>query len=180
MGSGTLVIFSELGTGSTEIAEIVGKKLGMKVYNTDKLLRNVAATSNLTFEQLATSSVSGEVEIDQLLFAHALDVLERGNVILEGRSSFLVTLAPITLKVFLVAPEHMRAKHVAGLRGLSYDKAFEEIRASDQDRENLARKICRVDWKDPSMYDLIINTGGLKDEDVAELIMAGYAKRLGG
>ncbi len=177
MSGETILICSELGTGSTEIAEIVSKRLNLEVYNTDRLLRQVAATLSLSFQQLASRSVSGEVDVDQLLFSYALEVMEEGKAIFEGRSSFLLLLAPISLRVFLTALEHMRTKHVADLRGISHEKALAEIRSSDQDRQNLARKICKVDWKEPNLYDLIVNTGGLRYEDVAELIIDSYNRK---
>ena len=160
--------------GSTEIADIVGKRLGFEVYNTDKLLRQIAVNQNLSFQQLSDRSISGEVDMDEALFAYALDVVAQGKVIFEGRSGLAVLLAPATLRVFLTAPDHIRAKHVADVRGIGYEKALNEVKISDQDRENLARKICRVNWKDPNLYDLIVNTGGWKYEDVAELIINSY------
>jgi cytidylate kinase len=174
MNNETIAICAHLGSGSTEVAEIVGKRLGFEVYNTDKLLRRIAIDSNLSFEQLASKSISGEVEIDDVLFSYALDILNKGKVIFEGRSSILVFLAPITLKVFLTAPDYIRAKHVADVRKISYEEAMNEVRISDQDRENLARKMCKVNWQDPQLYDLVVNTGGWKYEDVAELVINAF------
>lgn len=177
MNNETIVICAQLGSGSTEVAEILGKRLGLEVYNTDRILRKIAVDSRISFEELANRTVSGEFDLDQMLYSYALDILNGGKVIFEGRSSLLVFLAPATLKVLLIAPEHIRANHVAEVRNISYEKALNEVRFSDQDRENLARKIYRVNWLNPELYDLIINTGGLKYEDVAEIILTAYNKR---
>ncbi len=115
--------------------------------------------------------------MDDLLFSYALDVLNKGKVIFEGKSSFLVFLAPVTLRVFLTAPDYVRAKHIAEVRKISYDKALHEVRLSDRDRETFAQKVSKVDWKDLSLYDVMINTASLGYEKSAELIINAYNSR---
>jgi len=177
MSEEAILICAQLGSGSTEIADIVGKKLDFGVYNTDKLLKGLAVNSNITFRELAEKSISGEVDVDDLLFSYALDILNKGKVIFEGKSSFLVFLAPVTLRVFLTAPDYVRAKHIAEVRKISYDKALHEVRLSDRDRETFAQKISKIDWKDLSLYDLVINTASLGYEKSAELIVNAYNSR---
>jgi cytidylate kinase len=177
MSDGAILICAQLGSGSTEIAGIVGTKLGFEVYNTDKLLKKLAVNSNVTFRELAEKSISGEVDMDDLLFSYALDIVNKGKVIFEGKSSFLVFLAPVTLRVFLTAPDYVRAKHIAEVRKISYDKALHEVRLSDQDREAFAQKISKINWQDLSLYDLAINTASLGYEKAAELIVSAYSSR---
>lgn len=177
MSAEAILICAQLGSGSTEIAGIVGKKLGLEVYNTDRLLKRLAVNSNITFSSLAERAVSGEVDVDDLLFNYALDVLKKGRVIFEGKSSFLVFLAPVTLRVFLTAPDYVRAKHIAEVRGISYERALEEVRLSDRDREIFAQKMSKVDWLDLSLYDMVINTASLGYEYAADLIINAYNLR---
>jgi cytidylate kinase len=95
-----------------------------------------------------------------------------GNVLLLGRGSqVLLRSNPGVLHVQVVAPLDYRLGQVmAGLR-LSKREAQNRVRASDHARSDYLRRYHDVDWLDPTLYDLVINTGRLTVEAAAQLIV---------
>lgn len=43
--------------------------------------------------------------------------------------------------------------------GLERREAIARVKASDQSRREYLRRYHRVEWLDPTLYDLVINTG---------------------
>ncbi|MBO3803417.1 MAG: cytidylate kinase family protein [Candidatus Brockarchaeota archaeon] len=184
MGAQRMNLFmcGQLGTGCTEIAQIVSSRLDMTVFNTEKLLHHLAADLELSFTQLATKATSGEVELDESLSSLVSSFIRDKHVerlIVEGRTAFMVLLEPATLKVLLVAPEYVRAYHIAQRRDIDYEKAREATRISDEDRAQLVRRLWKVDWLDPSLYDLVINTGAWSYDQAAGIIETALRNRSG-
>jgi len=175
-----LLLCGQLGTGCTEIAQIISSRMKIPVFNTEKLLHHLAADLELSFTQLATKATSGEVELDESLSSLVSGFIRDKHIekiIIEGRTAFMVLLEPATLKVLLIAPEYVRAYHIAQRRDISYERAQEATRVSDDDRAQLVRRLWKVDWLDPSLYDLIINTGAWSYEQAADIIEKALRNR---
>ncbi|MGQ9515040.1 MAG: cytidylate kinase-like family protein [Thermoproteota archaeon] len=170
----------QLGTGCTEIAQIISSRMNMSMFNTEKLLHHLAADLMLSFSQLAAKATSGEVELDESLSSLVSSFVHDKHLeklIVEGRTAFMILLEPATLKVLLLAPEYVRAQHIAQRRGITFEKALEATRASDEDRGQLVRRLWKVDWLDPKLYDLVINTGAWSYEQTANIIEAALRAR---
>ena len=115
-----------LGSGCTEVAEILASEFSLQTYNTSKILEMVK-----NFDSL---SRSGEIDMDEVIKNKLDDILKSDNVIVEGRSAFLALGKKGIIKVFLNTPVEDRIKHVAERRGIRADKAKEDIVRSDEER----------------------------------------------
>jgi cytidylate kinase len=105
-------------------------------------------------------------------------VWERGNAVIIGRkANVILAYKPNTLRVRVMAPLEKRLKRIMQLEPLSQADALKLIRETDEHRERYAKQYYDVDWYDPGLYDIIINTAKLTDEDAAHLIIES-AKRL--
>jgi len=175
-----LLLCGQLGSGCTEIADIVAKRLNMTFYNTEKLLHRLAADLDLSFSGIARKATSGEVEIDEsiagLISGYMHDKHMKG-VVIEGRTAFMAFLEPAAVRALLTAPEYVRANHIAHVRGIDFERAKEEVVESDEDRGNLVRRLWKLDWLDSSLYDLIINTGAWSYEQAASMIEGALKSR---
>ena len=111
-------------------------------------------------EVLAAKSVS------QLIHA----AYERGNIVIVGRGGHIVLRdKPDALHVRLIAPLALRIRR-RQLRGLTIEAARAQVLAYDRAAAEFIWRYYGVDIADPTLYDLIINTGQLPLPAAADLI----------
>ncbi|MEM1530875.1 MAG: cytidylate kinase family protein [Candidatus Bathyarchaeia archaeon] len=151
-----------LGSGCTEVAEILAGKLGMDVINTSKILTMIK-----DFESL---SRSGEVDMDLLIKNKLDEILQRDNIIVEGRSAFFLLDRKDVMKIFLNASLEERIRHVASRRGIPLDEAREDVERSDRDRNSVLQRFFKKDEIDPSDFDFSIRTNSKTFAKVADII----------
>ena len=98
-----------------------------------------------------------------------------GNVLLLGRGGqVLLQSYPGVLRVQLVAPLALRTEVVMARLGLSRREAHKRIRASDRARSDYMRRYFDVDWLDPALYDLVLNTARLPVPAAAQLVVDAF------
>lgn len=167
-----ILIAGELGAGCTEVGELVSKRLSdIEVYNTERFIRSLVSSPHLSFQTLVAKSVSGEIEIEKVLQSMVLDVVNNGPAIIEGRSALFALTREVDLKIFLYSDFDSRLKHIAEKRRAEDLKQIEEdIKASDMDRSSLVERLYHKNWRDPLLYDIMINTSKVPYEEVASFI----------
>lgn len=105
------------------------------------------------------------------------EMANEGRIIIIGRAGqVLLRDDPRVLHVRVIAPPAVRMARVAGFRGVTPDAAKAQIQASDRSRKNYLRRFYQVNWDDPVLYDLVINTGQITINTAAETIC--HAARL--
>ena len=170
-----VAICGELGSGCTEVAEILSKMMEAKVVNSATVIKGIvvdfrSVDTDESMGEFERHVASGEVDLDKMIMGEIDDLLELGDTIVEGRSAFMLLKKPSVLKVLLVSPLETRAKHIAKTRKISVEEAKEAIRLSDGERQHMVEKLFRSSWLDPHSYDLIINTGLRSHREAAEQI----------
>ncbi|MEM2749882.1 MAG: cytidylate kinase family protein [Candidatus Bathyarchaeia archaeon] len=151
-----------LGSGCTEVAEILAGKLGLEVINTSRILTMIR-----DFESL---SRSGEVDLDLLIKNKLDEILQRDNVIVEGRSAFFLLDRKDVIKIFLNASLEERVRHVASRRGIPLDEARDDVERSDRDRNGILQRFFKKDKIDPSDFDFSVKTNSKTFARVADII----------
>jgi cytidylate kinase len=97
------------------------------------------------------------------------------NVLLLGRGGqVLVRSHPGVLHIQVVAPLATRVEVVMARLSLSKREAQNRVRASDHARSDYLRRYYDVDWLDPTLYDLVINTGRVPVATGAQLIIDAH------
>ena len=151
-----------LGSGCTEIAEILASKFGLESFNTSKIIGSVKS-----FEAV---SRSGEVDLDIFVKTRLEEILKGDNVIVEGRSAFMLLDRRDVIKVFLNASLEDRVKHVASRRGIAVESARSDVIRSDEERDQLIQRFFNKNCPDVSNYDFAVNTGSKTFSKMAEVI----------
>jgi hypothetical protein len=106
-----------------------------------------------------------------------LHLAHLGNVIIVGRGGNLVTrLLPGGLRVRLIGTSRARMHRLMDERKLSRRQAEKQMARLDDARQAYVRKFFQRDVEDPLLYDLVVNTDGLRREAVAETL--AYALRV--
>ena len=91
--------------------------------------------------------------------ATVLEMAARDNVVLVGRASTVI-LRDVrhALRARVIAAEPVRAERIEQQLGLTPEAALESVRQADQDLAARARYLYHLDWNEPSLYDVVLNT----------------------
>jgi cytidylate kinase len=85
------------------------------------------------------------------------------QVTLRGRG-------PGVCNVLLYGSVDRRALRLASQDGLSEEEALSRLRRQDREQSEYLRHVYQVDWLDPDLYQLMLNTDDLADDDAANLV----------
>lgn len=104
------------------------------------------------------------------------ELAAEGNVIIVGRAGQAILQGhPDMLHVRIIAPAELRAERLMREHQVSLKSAKTMVEASDRARKSFLRKFYGMDWNDPQLYDLTINTAHILPQTAAALIAAAYA-----
>jgi cytidylate kinase len=193
-----ITIEREYGCGGGEIARLVAKHLGWKVW--DQLLtEEIARLANCSkaavevreertdplyyrlFKSFLRGSYEGSINAPKLNLVDSETILritrrvvehaaERGNCVIVGRGSqqFLKN-RPDTMRVFLYAPREDKVRRLLA-RGKSGQEAEQLVDTVDRERADFIQKYFNVEWPDRSIYHGMMNTA-IGDEAVLQIIL---------
>ncbi len=158
------------GTGTTTVAEIVAKRLGLKLISAGGIFRQLAAQRGMTLEEFGKLAEENP-EIDKLIDTTQKEIAEKeDNVVVEGRlSGWFVRDAD--LKVWLFADAEVRYSRIAMREKKDVAIVRQETRRREELEKRRYRKFYSIDLDDLSIYDLVINSGRFSAEAIAELII---------
>ena len=196
VGFGPYVLISrECGSGSSLMAEKIGKELGWNVFDS-KIVDEIAKAGRV--HQKLVQSVDEQVHshwertwrellLDELTdkgYLHHLGQLvtalgHQGNVIIVGRGAQYMLPPQGALRVRLVAPLDARIKRIAELENLSPEEARIKIKQVDSKRAAFLWKVFRKDAGLPLNHDLVLNTGDISIDSAARIVLAALEEKLG-
>jgi len=151
-----------LGSGCTEVAGILASKFELETVNTSSIFESIK-----NFESL---SRSGEIDMDKIIKEKLEETLKGDNVIVEGRSAFMLLDRRDMIKIFLNAPLEDRIKHVADRRGVPVEGAREDVERSDRERNHLIQGFFNKDCADVTDFDFSIKTSSKTFSKIADTI----------
>lgn len=195
-----ITIGRQFGSGGKCVAEVLGRKLGIPVYD-QELIMKAAQESGFSaefFEQsdekrrffslssIFATAYSSETEnymSDKGLFRIQCETIRniaaQGPAVIVGRcSDYVLRDMKNKLDVFLTSPLEKRAARVAERQGIDYAKAMETVEREDRNREEYYNYYTFGNWGVASNYDLCIDSDKLGDEGTADMIIE-FARRAG-
>lgn len=99
-------------------------------------------------------------------------VYERGNVVIVGRGGQAILQdKPDVLHVRIVAPYQVRVKNLVERENLSLGGAKDIAIKHDRASAEYLKRFYNIDWEDPMLYDLVINTHKYNIRTVAHIIV---------
>lgn len=195
-----ITIGRQFGSGGKCVAEVLGRKLGIPVYD-QELIMKAAQESGFSaefFEQsdekrrffslssIFATAYSSETEnymSDKGLFRIQCETIRniaaQGSAVIVGRcSDYVLRDMENKLDVFLTSPLEKRAARVAERQGIDYAKAMETVEREDRNREEYYNYYTFGNWGVASNYDLCIDSDKLGDEGTADMIIE-FARKAG-
>jgi hypothetical protein len=104
---------------------------------------------------------------------------KEGNVLIVGRGSQMVLRNhPDTLHIQVVAPLPSRVEKLMRMEGQTQRETTLRIVASDRARAEYLGRYYGVNWLDPQLYDLVINTGHVSIQTAMQLVVLTQVQRI--
>ncbi len=193
-----ITIEREYGSGGGEIAHLLAKQLGWKIWDellTEEIARLADCPKAVVecreerpdplyyrlFKSFLRGSYEGSINAHKLKLVDSECILKftehvvqhaakTGNSVIVGRGSqqFLRN-RPDTLRVFLYAPREDKVRRLLA-RGKSEKEAEQLVDSVDRERVDFIQKYFHVEWPDRSVYHTMINTA-IGDEAVLRMIL---------
>jgi cytidylate kinase len=95
----------------------------------------------------------------------------RGRTVIVGRGgqAILKDKAGV-LHVRIVAPATVRVERIMKSEGLSQEAALKLIEDNDKATAEYLRRFYNIDWEDPTIYDMVLNTWKMNLDTAARVI----------
>jgi cytidylate kinase len=177
-----VTISRSIGCGGKIIARLVAEGLNLQLYD-DPELQAEALKMGIRSEDLKSLNEKAPGLFDRimtrrpqiyldLMEAVVYEVAQRGEGVILGHGSQLMLRDfGCALHVLVHAGESTRIQNIMEQRGLSQEAARKLIHRRDHEQKGFFRYPFQMDWNDPSLYDLIINTEKMGIDAAAKLIM---------
>ncbi len=162
-----LAISETIGSLGVEIGRAVATNLGYEFADREIITKaaeryggGLLELTHVTEEKPSLLERFSEAQRRYMAYIEAtiLETAARDNAVLIGRASTIILRGvPQALRVRITAPEATRARRVQE-QGLTPDAASASVRQSDRERSARVRFFYHVDWDDPLLYNLVLNT----------------------
>jgi cytidylate kinase len=165
----SIVAMSEtVGSGGTEIGRVLATELGWEFADREIITKAAEAFGepimdlrHATEERPTLWDRFRQSQRRYLAYVEAtiLELAARDNVVLVGRASTIILGdVPHALRVRVIASERVRAERIERQQGLTAEGARELVRDADRDLASRVRFLYHLDWENPLLYDVVINT----------------------
>ena len=177
-----ITITDSFGTTGNEIARKVATNLGVGLFD-DKRLESIVKETEVStrtdyrFDQQVPGfwerirSREPQVYLD-IMEGAVYDIARNGDGVIIGHGSqMLLRDFACAFHVRLFSDFNLRVENLVSNQGMKRDVAERIIAQYDKSQKAFFRYAFKIDIDTPSLYDLVINTGKLKDMTIAALIM---------
>jgi len=176
-----ITVSRQLGSHGVEIAQAVANRFDYQYVDKEKIgiALAVCGLPKIEIEKLDEKKPSfwDSWTIDRNRFFHHLHKIiygfaQKNNVVIVGRGGqVLLKDLPGILHVRVIAPFAVRIRRIMEEQGLKEKQALQLLRRSEEDSAGFIQSFFKVDWEDPSLYDLVINTQKLSVDSAIMMIL---------
>jgi len=199
-----LTISHQYGSGGSQIARALGDHLQWPVWDKE-IVRKIAESYELAEtdvedkDERVASFMEKVVEVlgiggfataysmrpprmDDARLRHMTrtiveDIARTGRAIIVGRGgNHVLAKRPRTLHVFIVAPLEARVQRVMQVEKVTRADAERRIAGMDRLRTDYVRAFYHADWRDPTHYNLTVDSAVWGDGTTAELILTALER----
>ena len=182
-----ITISREPGSGGRIVATELGKKLGLDVFH-QEIINEIAESAQVSSRILESLDEKGLSVLDEWITSlvdkqhlwpdqylrHLMKVIgtigKHGSAVIVGRGANFVLPPEERIRVRIIAPLDVRVENVSSNFEVSAEDAKRHIIRTESERRAFIRKYFNADITDPINYDLVLNTGTLSIEAVADTI----------
>lgn len=164
----------------TEIAKLVAQKIGGQCVSRESLLETLEEFNAPTMKLMSSfddlSSIFERFKygrhryITEFQAAFYSKMVEDKSVYHGFAGQFFVKNISHALKVCIFAPAEDRIKRIMERENISLEKASEQLKRIDDQRQKWGRYLYDIDIRDGSQYDLTLNLDTISIESAADTI----------
>ncbi|UCH22528.1 MAG: cytidylate kinase family protein [Deltaproteobacteria bacterium] len=177
-----ITISQSIGSEGLTIARLVADGLGLKLYD-DFELQQMALKIGIDAKDIKSLDEKAPGLFDRILYNRPelyLDYMETviyevaragEGVIIGHGSQMLLRNFDCALHVRVQTATQIRIKNIMDQHGVSRPAAEKLLRKIEDRQRGFFRYAFHLDWDDPSLYDVIINTGKMGADTAAGLII---------
>jgi cytidylate kinase len=168
----TITVSGTPGSGKSTIAQLLHVKLGIKYINSGMIFRETAEKYKMSLQEFGKYCEKNS-DVDKELDDHQVEILKKGNVILEGRlAGWLAFKNDIpSFKIIIDAHVDTRAKRIVNREKGSVDKRRKEILERERSESARYKKYYGIDLSDTSIYDLAIDASDKTPDEIINIIL---------
>lgn len=181
-----ITISREYGSGGRYIGKLVSEKLGIKLYDKE-FVEEIAKSTGLSAEYIKDNEqkrtvldnlnngyYAGLTNADELFIKESeliKEVAEKESCIIVGRcADFILKDKENVIRIFINNSMENKIKRATKFYGMSEEHATKEISRINKLRANHYKYYTENNWKDPSNYDICINSDSIGIDNAVELI----------
>lgn len=168
----TITISGTPGSGKSTIAERLKKKLSLSYVYSGSIFRDLAKEHNMSLADFSRYCEQNDT-IDRKLDEKQVDILKKGNVLLEGRlAGWLAVLNGIkAFKIWIDADPTIRAERIANREKGSIRDQLEILREREHSEQLRYKSYYDIDVLDTSIYDIIIDSSEKTPDEIFIIII---------
>jgi len=165
------------GTGTSTLCRLLERELGLPYVYAGQIFRQEAAARGMSLAQLNELALHDD-SVDHALDDRQLELLRQGGVILEGRmSGWLAAHNGIpAFKVWLYCDEDERIRRLVDRDGGDFAEQRESTRRRVEQEADRYRRYYGADPDDPSVYDLVMDSGGVEPAELVRRVVEGLGR----
>ena len=173
----TITVSGTPGSGKSTIAHLLHEKLGIKYVNSGMLFREAAKKHKLSLAEFGKHCEKNS-KVDKELDERQVEILKKGNVILEGRlAGWLAFKNDISsFKIMIDADVNTRVERVVNREKGDFDKRKKEIIEREKSEKTRYKNYYGIDLSNTSIYDLVIDSSDKKPEEIIDIILETLSK----
>ena len=191
-GNVIITIAREYGSGGRYIGKLVAEKLGIKLYDKE-FVEKISKDTGLSAEYIESNeqkrtvldNVNGGYYVglnnaDELFIKESnliKELAEKESCVIVGRcADFILKDKENVFKIFINNTMENKIKRATEFYGMNKEKAKKEISRINKLRANHYKYYTDKDWREPSNYDICINSDAVGIENAVELICNSIKK----
>jgi len=190
-----ITISREFGGRGAALAELLGKKTGLKVWNKDLLLaiadelgsnEEFLQTLDERRREFVEDAVLGflknkntNVNYIRTLIRVVKTIEEHGNAIIVGRGANFICEVPESLHLRVVSPFKKRVSGYAKRKNITETEASRIVKEKDAERSEFVRYNFKRDISSASDYDVFLNSDTYSLEDMMAILLKAYYFKIG-
>ncbi len=161
------------GSGKTTVARLLAKEMGYPLLSGGEIFREMARRMNMglvEFSKYAEEHDEVDYRIDEEIVSRARRM---ENVVIDSRlSGWMLHRHGIpAFKIYVDASPEVRAKRIQSRDGGNIGDVMREMLAREDSEVKRYKKLYGIDYRDTSIYDLVLNTDNLTPEEVLARIL---------
>lgn len=191
-GNVIITIAREYGSGGRYIGKLVAEKLGIKLYDKE-FVEEIAKDTGFSAEYIESNeqkrtvldNVNGGYYVglnnaDELFIKESnliKELAKKESCVIVGRcADFILKDKENVFKIFINNTMENKIKRATEFYGMNKEKAKKEISRINKLRANHYKYYTDKDWREPSNYDICINSDAVGIENAVELICNSIKK----